>query len=389
MKKIFAAICAAVMLLCGALFAGCKSGRDDVLFRPDTVRQIALGDSSEEVESVLGEPDWKGGYLQNGMFLIERYEYYDSAYAALLDEYFGAADEAEGRSEREGRGEGLQDRLEKTRYRFICVEFSGGSVRSVLLDQNRGGIAVSKEPVSWELLEREADAYTETSLIYTASYADGSYYLGRGSVMAEGAGEVVAYWTDKFGNRLTDTVTATARGYTISADGTEFTLLDANYGFDVGDYRSTLKKVTLADGTWLDGSVFEGFPVLEELVCGEGVHLDPYCFEGCPLRRVTATAYHFTTLPKADLEEVTVTEGDLMGGLFLNLKGLKTVTLEEVSFIGLGAFRGCEALESVHFAETEGWTADGEPIDPAVLADPAAAAGALTETYAECVLERK
>ena len=389
MKKIFAAICAAVMLLCGALFAGCKSGRDDVLFRPDTVRQIALGDSSEEVESVLGEPDWKGGYLQNGMFLIERYEYYDSAYAALLDEYLGTADEAEGRSEREGRGEGLQDRLEKTRYRFICVEFSGGSVRSVLLDQNRGGIAVSKEPVSWELLEREADAYTETSLIYTASYADGSYYLGRGSVMAEGAGEVVAYWTDRFGNRLTDTVTATARGYTISADGTEFTLLDANYGFDVGDYRSTLKKVTLADGTWLDGSVFEGFPVLEELVCGEGVHLDPYCFEGCPLRRVTATAYHFTTLPKADLEEVTVTEGDLMGGLFFNLKDLKTVTLEEVSFIGLGAFRGCEALESVHFAETEGWTADGEPIDPAVLADPAAAAGALTETYAECVLERK
>ena len=390
MKKRSAAICAAVMLLCGALFAGCKSGRDDVLFRPDTVRQIALGDSPEKVEAVLGEPDWKDGYLQNGMFLIERYEYYDSAYAALRDEYFGTADEAEGRSESEGRGEDLQDRLENTPYRFICVEFSGGSVRSVLLDQNRGGgVTVPKEPVSWELLEREADAYTETSLIYTASYEDGSYYLGRGSVMAEGAGEVVAYWTDRFGNRLTDTVTATARGYTISADGTEFTLLDANYGFDVGDYRSTLKKVTLADGTWLDGSVFEGFPVLEELVCGEGVHLDPYCFERCPLRRVTATAYHFTTLPKADLEEVTVTEGDLMGGLFLNLKDLKTVTLEEVSSIGLGAFRGCEALESVHFAETEGWTADGEPIDPAVLADPAAAAKALTETYAECVLERK
>ena len=128
---------------------------------------------------------------------------------------------------------------------------------------------------------------------------------------------------------------------------------------------------------------------MEELVCGEGVHLDSYCFEGCPLRRVTATAYHFTTLPKADLEEVTVTEGDLMGGLFLNLKGLKTATLEEVSSIGLGAFRGCEALESVHFAETEGWTADGEPIDPAVLADPAAAAKALTETYAECVWECK
>ena len=390
MKKRSAAICAAVMLLCGALFAGCKSGRDDVLFRPDTVRQIALGDSPEKVEAVLGEPDWKDGYLQNGMFLIERYEYYDSAYAALRDEYFGTADETEGRSENEGRGEDLHDRLEKTRYRFICVEFSGGSVRSVLLDRNRGGgVTVPKEPVSWELLERGVDAYTEASLIYTASYADGSYYLGRGIVMAEGAGEVWAYWTDKFGNRLEDTVTATARGYTISADGTEFTLLDANYGFDVGDYRSTLKKVTLADGTWLDGSVFEGFPVLEELVCGEGVHLDPYCFEGCPLRRVTATAYHFTTLPKADLEEVTVTEGDLMGGLFLNLKGLKTVTLEEVSSIGLGAFRGCEALESVHFAETEGWTADGEPIDPAVLADPAAAAVALTETYAECVLERK
>ena len=54
-----------------------------------------------------------------------------------------------------------------------------------------------------------------------------------------------------------------------------------------------------------------------------------------------------------------------------------------------GAFRGCIGLEDVFFAETEGWTADGEPIDPAVLADPAAAAKALTETYAECVLERK
>ena len=54
-----------------------------------------------------------------------------------------------------------------------------------------------------------------------------------------------------------------------------------------------------------------------------------------------------------------------------------------------GAFRGCEALESVYFAKTEGWTADGEPIDPAVLADPAAAAKALTETYADCVWERK
>lgn len=391
MKKIIAVIAACVVLcMAGACFAGCKGGRDDALFCQDTVRQIALGDSPEEVESVLGEPDWKGGYLQNGMFLIERYEYYDSAYAALRDEYFGTADEAEGRSESEGRGEDLHDRLENTPYRFICVEFSGGSVRSVLLDQNRGGgVTVPKEPVSWELLEREVDAYTEASLIYTASYADGSYYLGRGSVMAEGAGEVWAFWTDAFGNRLEDKVTATARGYTISADGTEFTLLDANYGFDVSAYRSTLKKVTLADGTWLDGSVFEGFPVLEELVCGENVHLDSYCFEGCPLRRVTATAYHLISLPKADLEEVTVTEGELMGGLFLNLRSLRTVTLENVSVIGLGAFRGCEALESVYFAETEGWTADGEPIDPAVLADPAAAAKALTETYAECVLERK
>ena len=215
-RTLFAAAAAAV-LLCGALFAGCKSGRHDVLFRQDTVRQIALGDSREKVEAVLGEPYSKGSYLQDGMFLIERYEYYDSAYAAFLDEYLGTADEAEGRSESVGRGEDLQDRLEKTRYRFICVEFSGGSVRSVLLDQNRGGgVAVSKEPVSWELLEREADAYTETSLIYTASYADGSYYLGRGSVMAEGSGEVWVFWTDAFGNRLEDTVTATARGYTIS-----------------------------------------------------------------------------------------------------------------------------------------------------------------------------
>ena len=72
-----------------------------------------------------------------------------------------------------------------------------------------------------------------------------------------------------------------------------------------------------------------------------------------------------------------------MGGLFLNRKSLKTVTLEDVSAIGLGAFRGCEALESVYFAETEGWTADGEPIDPALLADPQAAAQLLKENESQ------
>ena len=140
MKKIICMLAACVVLCMAGALAGCgERGRDDALFCQDTVKQIALGDSPEEVGSVLGEPYSKGSYLQNGMFLIETYEYYDSAYAALLDEYLGDADEAKGRSESEGRGEDLQDRLENTPYRFICVEFSGGSVRSVLLDQNRGG----------------------------------------------------------------------------------------------------------------------------------------------------------------------------------------------------------------------------------------------------------
>lgn len=54
-----------------------------------------------------------------------------------------------------------------------------------------------------------------------------------------------------------------------------------------------------------------------------------------------------------------------------------------------GAFRGCIGLEDVFFAETEGWTADGEPLSGEALADNMTAAKYLRETYADCVWERK
>ena len=84
----------------------------------------------------------------------------------------------------------------------------------------------------------------------------------------------------------------------------------------------------------------------------------------------------------------TITE--IAAGAFEGRTSLRVAILPaSVVRIGAGAFRGCNGLEDVFLSETEGWTADGEPLSEEALADNMTAAKYLRETYADCVWERK
>ena len=153
-------------------------------------------------------------------------------------------------------------------------------------------------------------------------------------------------------------------------------------------------KTAYVPGVKTVGSgMFEDCTALEEVTIGEGaVDLGSSLFSGC-------TALRSVTLP-----ESAVSVGDecfsdctslaeIEWGAPLIMIGWNAfrdcVLLREVPigasayYVGPGAFLGCESLEAVYFAGTEGWTADGEPIDPAVLADPQAAAQLLKENESQ------
>ena len=164
-------------------------------------------------------------------------------------------------------------------------------------------------------------------------------------------------------------------------------------GFAVFSDCTNLKTAYVPGVKNVGGRMFEDCTALEEVTIGEGaVDLGSSLFSGC-------TALRSVTLP-----ESAVSVGDecfsgctslaeIEWGSPLIMIGWNAfrdcVLLREVSigasayYVGPGAFLGCESLEAVYFAETEGWTADREPIDPALLADPQAAAQLLKENESQ------
>ena len=141
------------------------------------------------------------------------------------------------------------------------------------------------------------------------------------------------------------------------------------------------------------GGLFQDCTALEEVTIGEGaVDLGASLFSGC-------TALRSVTLPESavsvgdDCFSGCTSLAEIEWGSPLTVIGghafQDCVLLREVPvgasayYVGPGAFLGCESLEAVHFAGTEGWTADREPIDPALLADPQAAAQLLKENESQ------
>ena len=156
---------------------------------------------------------------------------------------------------------------------------------------------------------------------------------------------------------------------------------------------TNLKTAYVSGVKSVGSGMFQDCTALEEVTIGEGaVDLGSSLFSGC-------TALRSVTLP-----ESAVSVGDecfsgctslaeIEWGAPLIMIGWNAfrdcVLLQEVClgasayYVGPGAFLGCESLEAVYFAVTEGWTADREPIDPALLADPQATAELLKENESQ------
>ncbi len=193
------------------------------IFRIGKVDKINIGDSSDRVMEVLGEP-----YVKDGNF----YEYYDKEYVKLSEQIKEASgigllaarrkdddfdidlyedidiDDGDSGADKLDK---LRDKLHNLTYKYIRIEFSSNSkVTSVLFDANRCDSKENKKVIeSGKLLTKEAIQYIATDIAYRTEYTDGSLYkciivpdFVAGVSKLEENGRV--QWTDKFGNYFTE-----------------------------------------------------------------------------------------------------------------------------------------------------------------------------------------
>ncbi len=84
------------------------------------------------------------------------------------------------------------------------------------------------------------------------------------------------------------------------------------------------------------------------------------------------------------LQSIEIPDGVTFIGLgsFRNCTELNEITIpRSVTTIEHSAFDRCTNLTEVYFADPEGWSVDGQPIDAELLSNPETAAKLLTETY--------
>ena len=193
------------------------------IFRIGKVDKINIGDSSDRVIEVLGEP-----YVKDGNF----YEYYDKEYVKLSEQIKEASgigllaarrkdddfdidldedidiDDGDSGADKLDK---LRDKLHNLTYKYIRIEFSSNSeVTSVLFDANRCDSKENYKVIeSGKLLTKEAIKYIATDIAYRTEYTDGSLYkciivpdFVAGVSKLEENGRV--QWTDKFGNYFTE-----------------------------------------------------------------------------------------------------------------------------------------------------------------------------------------
>ncbi len=85
-----------------------------------------------------------------------------------------------------------------------------------------------------------------------------------------------------------------------------------------------------------------------------------------------------------NLQKIILPESIILidDGAFYGCTELNEITIpQSVTTIEHSAFNRCTNLTEVYFADTEGWSVDGQPIDAELLSNPETAAKLLTETY--------
>ena len=154
----------------------------------------------------------------------------------------------------------------------------------------------------------------------------------------------------------------------------------------------SLTSVTIGDSvTSIGSSAFEGCTSLKSITIPDGVtSIERRAFQGC-------TSLTSITIPDSvtsigdqafwncnSLTSIIIPDSVTSIGwdAFRDCTGLTSITIpDSVTSIGRYAFQYCDSLTSVTFENPNGWSADGEVIPAAGLADPAAAAEYLTDTY--------
>lgn len=177
------------------------------IFRVPVIDKIQIGDTREQVISVLGKPY---GYEEDSNDYV--WEYYGKNYQKLLDrqEKLAAAGNFEDLL-------ALEEKLQTTKHSYIEVRFTQQgeeiTVSSVTFEPARlpadseQKVAKSYKTISAEIVREQSLA----TVVYSVTYTDGSFYklqtaaaLEEGESSSQSVGSrVTVEWQDVYGNEYT------------------------------------------------------------------------------------------------------------------------------------------------------------------------------------------
>lgn len=222
------------------LLVGCSTGSELSL---DKVKTIELGDTKEQVTSILGDPAEEK---------LGNYEYYSGNFLSIAEEmdantekFLNASSlkEMEQCLEKEKQ---LQEKLDSTVGQYICIEFRDEKVYSIFYDNNKIGVennSQAKVVDSYQVISGTVLKYLRVgTVVYEVSYQDGSYLKATTSATVNDSENtysiginVGASWKDQWKNNFEGTLKVEFNEKIIS--GTGFYILDNVVHIIGDDYR--------------------------------------------------------------------------------------------------------------------------------------------------------
>ncbi len=352
------------------------------IFRIGKVDKINIGDSSDRVMEVLGEP-----YVKDGNF----YEYYDKEYVKLSEQIKEASgigllaarrkdddfdidldedidiDDGDSGADKLDK---LRDKLHNLTYKYIRIEFSSNSeVTSVLFDANRCDSKENKKAVKSSEIDGNTDLqqYDVLNLTYRVEYQDGSL------LKATAINEVIMTtdtnkidWQDIFGNtfnaeiqvkpikRLTSEIVELIAG----GDKSKITQFEISPYITIIDDGSAFSGCSSLTSIAIPASVtsigeyaFRGCSSLTSIEIPASVtSIGDYVFSGCTnFTSIVMPTWAVSYIPKTNLKKVIINGGtSISDSAFEGCSSLTSIEIPaSVTSIGGSAFSGCSSLTSI------------------------------------------
>ncbi len=378
------------------------------IFRIGKVDKINIGDSSDRVMEVLGEP-----YVKDGNF----YEYYDKEYVKLSEQIKEASgigllaarrkdddfdidldedidiDDGDSGADKLDK---LRDKLHNLTYKYIRIEFSSDNkVTSVLFDANRcdADNSNTKKIKSYDITPESIQRYVKTDITYTVKYEDKSLSKGIAQRDVMQLFVINGYsikWKDIYGNQLTKSVPIVDRGKpsdleitgdVVVPDGV--TALGDIFRYTKVNSVTLPKSVTKISDDAFDGcsnlsiycyndsirkQFYKKFPIYVIENNNEGSY---YAVDGVEYNlkdgevrifKQSTTLSGSIEIPNAVIYKGTSYSVTSIGGsAFSGCSGLTSIEIPAgVTSIGYSAFSGCSSLTIYCEASSKpsGWSSD-------------------------------